>query len=190
MFRWLGVAVAAARAGCGAASASQEETSSIRAAVRAPVRAYKDRHAAALCASFTPEIAGRLVPGSSSCVAGVEHSFHVIAHEIEFWASSELPKNLKIKVRRQGQTASVVTTWPWNHLARFSLRKVGGRWLIASPTTFVEEVFCYRLFGERDCKLRAYSMLFGNQPARVVHNEPARPLKRRREGNFTWYSER
>jgi hypothetical protein len=160
-------------AGCGS---GHGETVAIKDAVRAPLRAYMNRQAAALCASFTPAVASRLSPHISSCPAAATRAFYALRNTGEHYARRETPEGLEIAVTQRGDAAEAQTTWPWQRPARLRLAKVGGRWLIASKTTLVERVRRIRVLGERRCD-PTYEIEFGAVPARVVESPHSRAIE-------------
>jgi hypothetical protein len=174
--------------GCGA---SHNETAAIERAVRAPLRAYMNQQAGALCSSFTAAVAARFAPGARSCGAGAARAFHAMEYVAIYFPPDQLPKNLKIAVSSHGTSADVTTTWPWRSPAHIRLTRGGRTWLIASTATLVEDVACGTFLGEHSCG-RTFSIVFGPTPARTVSSIPpahGHVVEQHGAGGVVWRSE-
>ena len=189
MRRLLLIIAAVLIAGCGA---SRDETAAIREAVRAPLRAYINRQAGALCASFTPAVAGRLSPHASNCTAAVARAFYALRSVAEHYGRHETPQGLEIAVTQHGDGAETRMKWPWQGPVRVRLAKVGGRWLIASEARLVERLSCIKFLSGRRCD-PTYDIAFGNVPTRVVESPHSRGIEESeetvsRDGGVVWRS--
>ncbi len=164
------LALLAALAGCGGSNGDQ--TRLVSQAVRAPLHAFMDRDAAALCAAFTPAAAERLAPGDRTCVRGASSAFARMIDVHVFYGRAETAAGLRVSdVSVHGDTAHARTAWPWPQPPRtgtVQLHEQDGAWRISSDATLVERVFCQlRLLAHRPCPV-SYALELGARPARVM----------------------
>ncbi len=168
-----GAVALALLAGCGGSGGDQ--TRRVSQAVRAPVHAFMDRNAAALCAAFTPAVAEHLAPGDRTCVRGASSVFARMHGVHVFYGRTETVAALPVSdISVHGDTAQARTAWPWPQPRRtvtVQLREQGGAWRISSDATLVEQDFkdfCrLRLFAHRPCPV-SYALELGTHPARVM----------------------
>jgi hypothetical protein len=163
----LSLVAAALIAGCGS-----NERPEVINAVKAPLVAFMSRHATALCRSFTPSVAARLVPGTPDCESGAARAFAGMSSIAEHYGPSELPSGLRIDIRSvAGSHAIATTTWPWPDItrtARLSLERSAGRWRIASRPKLITYVSCVEFPGAAPtCDHYAPGVVFGSGPTTI-----------------------
>lgn len=134
----------------------------INRAVWAPYEDFARRDAAAFCDDFTQAVAAKIVehaPANSTCATTVGEMFALSApYQPKFSAS--LPADWKAtNIVRRGDRASALFHYGKQGSTSFVLRRIAGRWLIASRARLVLLAGCGGHLGAEGCPPGAHVVI-------------------------------
>jgi hypothetical protein len=136
---------------------STDEQAAVRRAVRAPFQDLRRRDARALCEDFTPAVAARLTSIDGGCSSHVGELFVRSARDAEYVPSQGLLSRghfevRAIRVHEDRATAESVGPGKPALVRHWQLRRVHGRWRIATPATLQMQSDCdQHPFGGAGC---------------------------------------
>ncbi len=127
---------------------SRDERAAIRRALRAPLADLRRRDARALCADFTPGVDTRLA-GGGVCVTRVDALLHQAAQGAQYVPVVESAAGWPLTVTHiswQGSRATAVSLRAGDAASkrRWRLRRLAGRWRIATPAKLEMQAACPR----------------------------------------------
>jgi hypothetical protein len=128
---------------------SADERAAIKRAVRAPLHDLRRRDARGLCGDFTAAAQAHIVPGAGSCDSRLAHEFHMPRAAALYSSARQTAPAPRLRVTAiswHGDWATAVSSYSGERASEYHwrLRRVDGRWRVATPATLRLRADCTR----------------------------------------------